>query len=273
MASNPLETLCEHQGLSALDLMQPDNLRAFLDQKVLEFEHPDFIAPDPISIPHRYSLRQDIEVTGLLAATIAWGNRKAIVAKAGEMADRLGADPYDFVMSASESQIEALGSFVYRTFQQEDLPGMVRGLRAIYTSNPEGGLEELFAPRNGETLREGMVRFREAMVPHLAHRTHKHIANVAQGAAGKRLCMFLRWMVRSAARGVDFGLWNKISPAQLVIPLDVHSARTGRALGLLQRKQNDWAAALELTEALRQFCPEDPVKYDLALFSLSINGF
>ncbi len=250
--------------------MDTTHLQSLLDEKVDQYERPDFIAPDPISIPHRYSRRQDIEITGLLASTIAWGNRKAIVKSAGAMADMLGADPFDFVMSANEEQIDRLSSFVYRTFQKDDLPSMVRGLRSIYSLDPEHGLERLFAPREDETLREGLIRFREAMLPNIAVRTRKHIADAGKGAAAKRLCMFLRWMVRSSNRGVDFGLWNSMSPADLIIPLDVHTGRTARDLGLLLRTQSDWKAAMELTNSLARFCPADPVRYDFALFSIGI---
>lgn len=250
--------------------MRIEDLKAWLDAKVEQYERPEFIAPDPISVPHRYHRQRDIEVAGLLAATIAWGNRKAIVASANRMVDLLGEDPYDFVMSATESQIESLSSFVYRTFQREDLPSMVRGLRGIYSADPEGGLERLFAPCEGETLREGLIRFRQAMVPAMAARSHKHIADAGRGAAAKRLCMFLRWMVRPAEGGVDFGLWKSINPRQLVLPLDVHTARTGRAMGLLQRKQDDWKAATEITQSLAELCPADPVRYDFALFSIGI---
>ncbi len=250
--------------------MDTTYLKSLLDEKVDQYERPDFIAPDPISIPHRYSRRQDIEITGLLASTIAWGNRKAIVKSAGAMADMLGADPFDFVMSANEEQIDRLSSFVYRTFQKDDLPSMVRALRSIYSLDPEHGLERLFAPREGETLREGLIRFREAMLPNIADRTRKHIADAGKGAAAKRLCMFLRWMVRPSNRGVDFGLWDSMSPADLVIPLDVHTGRTARDLGLLLRTQSDWKAAMELTNSLARFCPADPVRYDFALFSIGI---
>lgn len=250
--------------------MDTTYLKSLLDEKVDQYERPDFIVPDPISIPHRYSRRQDIEITGLLASTIAWGNRKAIVKSAGAMADMLGADPFDFVMSANEEQIDRLSSFVYRTFQKDDLPSMVRALRYIYSLDPEHGLERLFAPREGETLREGLIRFKEAMLPNIADRTRKHIADAGKGAAAKRLCMFLRWMVRPSNRGVDFGLWNSISPADLVIPLDVHTGRTARDLGLLLRTQSDWKAAMELTNSLARFCPADPVRYDFALFSIGI---
>lgn len=250
--------------------MTPAHLKELLDQKVDQYERPEFIAPDPISIPHSFSRRGDVEVAGILAATIAWGNRKSIVASARKMLDRLGPDPYDFVMSASDSQIDALASFVYRTFQREDFPSMVRGLRRAYLSCPDGGLEALFRPRPGETLREGIARFRSAMTPAMALRSLKHLADPMRGAAAKRLCMFLRWMVRSSARGVDFGLWTSISPAQLVVPLDVHSGRTARSLGLLARRQDDWRAAVELTDALRRFAPDDPARYDFALFSVGV---
>ncbi len=250
--------------------MDTTNLKSLLDEKVDQYERPEFIAPDPISIPHRYSRRQDIEITGLLASTIAWGNRKAIVKSAGAMADMLSADPFDFVMTANDEQIDRLCTFVYRTFQKDDLPSMIRGLRAIYSHDPEHGLERLFAPCDGETLRDGLIRFREAMMPNIAVRTRKHIADAGKGAAAKRLCMFLRWMVRSPSRGVDFGLWHSISPADLIIPLDVHTGRTARDLGLLSRSQSDWKAAAELTRSLADFCPSDPVRYDFALFSIGI---
>ncbi len=250
--------------------MLTPHLKELLDAKVDLYERPDFIPADPISIPHRYSRRQDIEVAGLLAATIAWGNRKAIVSKANQMAGRLGSDPFDFVMSASDSQIDALSSFVYRTFQKEDLPSMVRGLRRAYSLSPSHSLEDLFIPSDGETLCDGIARFREAMTPAMAQRSLKHIPNPSSGSAAKRLCMFLRWMVRPSARGVDFGLWSRISPSRLVIPLDVHAARTAHSLGLLSRSQNDWQAATQLTSALTELCPSDPVRYDFALFSIGI---
>lgn len=251
--------------------MLTEHLRTLLDAKVDLYERPDFIAADPISIPHRFSLKQDIEVAGILSATIAWGNRKAIVAKANVMADMLGGSPFDFVMHATESQIDALASFTYRTFQQEDLPSMIRGLRHAYSVCPTLSLEDLFLPDHSETLLDGIARFRCAMVPVMAQRSVKHIANPATRSAAKRVCMFLRWMVRPATRGVDFGIWARIMPSQLVIPLDVHCARTARALGLLSRTQSDWRAATELTDNLRSLSPSDPVRYDFALFSIGIN--
>ncbi len=251
--------------------MLTQQLRSLLDAKVDLYERPDFIAADPISIPHRFLLKQDIEVAGVLSATIAWGNRKAIVAKANIMADMLGGSPFDFVMHASDSQIDALASFTYRTFQQDDLPSMIRGLRHAYSLCPTSSLEDLFLPHPSESLLNGISRFRSAMVPVMAQRSIKHIANPATRSAAKRICMFLRWMARPATRGVDFGIWTRIKPSRLVIPLDVHCARTARSLGLLTRTQSDWQAATELTDNLRSLSPSDPVRYDFALFSIGIN--
>ncbi|MBQ3634894.1 MAG: TIGR02757 family protein [Bacteroidales bacterium] len=247
-----------------------EQLKELLDEKVRQYERPEFIEGDPISIPHRYERRSDIEVAGLLSATIAWGNRKSIVKSCGQMMDMLGESPSGFVMEASEAEIEKLSSFVYRTFQKDDLPSFVRGLRRVYSVGGETAMEDLFAPRVGESIREGIARFRAVMVSAMSERSRKHIADVSKGAAGKRMNMFLRWMVRSSARGVDFGLWKKISPASLMLPLDVHTARVGRSIGLLERKQNDWKAVEEITGRLREFSAEDPTRYDFALFSMGI---
>ncbi|MBP5364714.1 MAG: TIGR02757 family protein [Bacteroidales bacterium] len=242
-------------------------LKDMLDERVARYQTRDFIEADPISIPHRFSRKEDIEIAGILAATISWGNRKAIVEKAGQMLDLLCNQPYDFVMNASARDLEMLSHFVYRTFQQDDLPGFVRALRAIYKN---GGLERIFTPRQGEGVKDCISMFRAQMLPHLSQRTHKHIADVDRGAAAKRINMFLRWMVRPAEGGVDFGLWKGLSPAQLYLPLDVHSGRQGRLLGILTRKQNDWKAVEEITAFLRKLNPYDPVSYDFALFGLGI---
>ncbi|MCR5695879.1 MAG: TIGR02757 family protein [Marinilabiliaceae bacterium] len=248
--------------------MNDSELKELLDAKAYQYESPAFIAADPISIPHRYSRKEDIEISGFLAATIAWGNRKAIVKNAEAMMLLLNDMPYEFVTEATESDLAQLQSFVYRTFQQDDLAGMVRGLRDIYANH--GGLENVLTPRNGETVGDAFARFRRLMLPHLSERTYKHIANYESGAACKRLNMYLRWMVRSARGGVDFGLWHGIKPSQLMLPLDVHTAQVGRQFGLLQRKQNDWRAVEEITARLRSFDPNDPIRYDFALFGLGI---
>lgn len=242
------------------------DLKDFLDEKCLLYQNQSFIESDPISIPHRYTKKEDIEISALLASTIAWGNRKAILKSCDVMMNMLGNEPYNFIISASEKDISALSKFVYRTFQADDLPSMVRGLRNIYLN---GGLEKVFS--SCSDIRSSIIHFRQLMLPFLSYRTYKHIADVNKGAAGKRLNMFLRWMVRSDKGGVDFGLWTKIKPSQLMLPLDVHTGNTSRALGILKRKQNDWKAVEEVTSVLRKYCPDDPIKYDFALFGLGIN--
>ncbi len=244
------------------------DVRTLLEEKTALYQTSAFVADDPVSIPHLFQKKEDIEIAGLLAATIAWGNRKAILKSCNEMINMLDNDPFCFITSASDKEIASLSRFVYRTFQSDDLPCFVRGLRAIYLQ--EGGLERIFSPNSGESVRDVLIRFRTTIIPHLAPRTFKHVADVANGAAGKRLNMFLRWMVRPSNGGVDFGLWHNIRPSQLMLPLDVHTANTSRALGILSRKQNDWKSVEEVTNILRSFCPDDPIKYDFALFGLGI---
>lgn len=241
------------------------SIKQTLDAYVEKYLRPEFIEADPIGIVHRFSRKEDIEIAGFLVATISWGNRKAIVAKAGQMMDCLDNAPYDFVANASPSEIQSLSSYVYRTFQQDDFPSMIRSLREIYAN---GGLEPIFT----NDIASSIIRLRTLMLPNLAERTQKHIANVANGSAAKRINMFLRWMVRPPEGGVDFGIWKNIDPASLMLPLDVHTARTSRKLGLLQRKQNDWLAVEEITARLSEFCPTDPVRYDFALFGMGINS-
>ncbi|MBP5420684.1 MAG: TIGR02757 family protein [Bacteroidales bacterium] len=248
--------------------MNDEELKFLLDEKAFQYQTPAFIEADPISIPHRYSRKEDIEIAGILAATIAWGNRKAIVKNATAMMLLIDDAPYEFVTEAQPSDFARLQTFVYRTFQQDDLAGMVRGLRDIYANH--GGLESVLTPRDGENVGDAFARFRRLMLPHLSERTYKHIANYEAGAACKRLNMYLRWMVRSAQGGVDFGLWRGVKPSQLMLPLDVHTAQVGRQFGLLTRKQNDRKAVEEITARLRSFDPNDPIRYDFALFGLGI---
>ena len=255
--------------------MAMSEIKALLDEKLLEFNRPHFISADPICIPHRYSRKEDIEIAGLLAATISWGRRDLIVRAAGRMMELLWDAPYDFVMGASERELGGLDTFVYRTFQGGDLRSMVTGLRKIYAL--DGGLEQVMRlePEDIDTS-GGILRYRDKMLesPGFTLRTAKHIADPSTGSSAKRLNMFLRWMVRKDGAGVDFGIWKSMRPDQLICPLDVHTGNVGRKLGLLTRKQNDWKAALELTEALRKMDPKDPVKYDFSLFGLGIfDGF
>lgn len=249
--------------------MDARELKSFLDEKVWQYNRPDFIESDPISIPHRFSLRQDIEIAGFLSATIAWGNRKAIIANALKLMDHMGNSPYDFVMSHNESDLERIESFVHRTFNGADLKTFIKALRFIYTER--GGMEKVFTEFSVDGMQPAIHRFRNLFfsIEH-ENRTKKHVSDPMNNSAAKRINMFLRWMVRRDNSGVDFGLWRGISPAILSCPLDVHSGNVARKLNLLTRKQNDAKALIELDAALREMDANDPVKYDFALFGLGV---
>lgn len=245
-----------------------ESLKAFLDEKVALYNGIDFIEDDPISIPHRYERKEDIEIAGFLAATIAWGNRKSIVQNAGKMMDLMGESPYDFVMHAQEKQIEKL-QFVHRTFNSIDLHFFIRSLHHIYQKH--GGLQNVFEKyAQPAEMQSAISAFKRVFfeLPH-PQRTVKHVSDPGKGSAAKRLNMMLRWFVRKDKTGVDFGIWNgKLTAAQLSIPLDIHTGNIARKLGLLQRPSNDAKALAELDSELRNLDPLDPVKYDFALFGL-----
>lgn len=254
--------------------MTHDELKSFLDEKADQYNRPDFIGSDPIQIAHLFSQKEDIEIAGFLAATIAWGNRKSIISNAKKMVGLMGNAPYDFVMSHSETDLEKLGSFVHRTFNGQDFLTFVRGLNHIYENH--GGLEAVFAKYSRpDGLQQSIHEFKKAFFE-IAHerRTQKHISDPLNNSAAKRINMFLRWMVRDDDRGVDFGIWKSISSAALSCPLDVHSGNVARKLGILKRAQNDAKALAELDAALRSFDKNDPARYDFALFGLGVfEGF
>jgi uncharacterized protein (TIGR02757 family) len=265
-------------------VISSDGLGELLERLHDRYNTPAFVADDPVSIPHRFfdhsavagaqPRAKDIEIAGFLAATIAWGNRKAIVWSAGRMIDLMGGAPHDFVMNASSRELDGVRSYVHRTFNGEDLRSFLLSLRHIYSEfGSMGAYFEGEFSRTGGDLREVISRFRhEFFVPPHAPRCEKHLSSIDRGAACKRTNMFLRWMVRRDGRGVDFGLWRGIPPSALYLPLDVHSAATARSLGLLTRRQNDWRAVEEVTARLREFDPGDPAKYDFALFGAGIAG-
>ena len=254
--------------------MNPAELQSFLDEKVTQYNTRDFIDSDPVQIPHLFSQKEDIEIAGFLAATIAWGNRKMIIKNAHRMMDLMGNSPYDFVLSHQEKDLKNLESFVHRTFNGQDFISFIKGLQHIYQNH--NGLEAVFA-KNQETLsmQKSIHEFKKVFfnVPHVT-RTQKHISDPLNNSAAKRINMYLRWMVRQDTKGVDLGIWKSISPAALSCPLDVHSGNVARKLGLLHRKQNDAKALAELDTQLRILDPNDPVKYDFALFGLGVfEGF
>lgn len=247
-----------------------EQLKYFLDEKTEQYNRPEFVESDPIQVPKAFSLAEDIEIAGFLASTIAWGQRKTIVKNAQKMINLLGNSPYDFVMSYKESDLIRLESFVHRTFNGQDFIEFVHSLRRIYMRF--GSLEEaVFQSIENENLQKGISKFKRIFFEETSlQRSKKHLSDPEKGSAAKRINMYFRWMVRSDNKGVDLGLWKKISPWQLSCPLDVHSANVGRLLGLITRKQNDAKTLAQLDENLRKFDPNDPAKYDFALFGLGI---
>jgi uncharacterized protein (TIGR02757 family) len=251
-------------------MIPKDEIKDFLDFKVLEFNRPEFIELDPISIPHRFDQKEDIEISAFLSATISWGNRKAILKAANDLMSLMGNSPFDFIMNANSNQIYRVSKFYYRTFKGSDLDYFILSLKNIYENH--GGLELIFSNNANEFLHDSISNFRSIFfeLPHL-DRTRKHVSNPDTGSATKRLHMMLRWFVRKDISGVDFGIWEKISPSSLSVPLDIHSGNTARKLGILNRKQNDLRAVRELDSVCRSFDPNDPAKYDFALFGLGVN--
>ena len=248
-------------------------MRELLERLHDRYNNEDFIEADPISVPHSFVNPVDREVAGFLAATIAWGNRRAIVKSAHRMMRYMDNAPEDFVRNATEGDMEYLRTYVHRTFNGVDFQDFVRGLRHILTG--WGSVGNYFETRYEEhgDLRLVLSDFRRDFfsVEHDSH-SEKHLSSIDKGAACKRLCMYLRWFVRRDDRGVDFGLWQRIPMSALYMPLDIHTGRMGRNLGLLSRKQSDWKAVEELTASLRELSAEDPVRYDYSLFGLGISG-
>tara|TARA_B110000037_G_scaffold188288_1_gene219519 strand:+ start:44353 stop:45108 length:756 start_codon:yes stop_codon:yes gene_type:complete len=249
--------------------LNQQELKEYLDFKSEEFNNVAFIIDDPISIPHLFSKKEDIESIGLIMATISWGQRKTIIKNGHQLVDLMGHSPFDFIMNASSKDLDSF-HFVHRTFNTDDLRFFILGLRSIYEKS-NGGLEAAF--NTGKSMGERIYGFRQAMLE-TAHdkRSEKHISNPLSGSASKRINMYLRWMVRNDNKGVDFGIWSGISPSELYIPLDVHTGNVARKLGLIKRKANDWKALEELMVFVRNFDPKDPCKYDYALFGLGVTG-
>jgi len=238
-------------------------LKSFLDEKARTFEYPKFLEQDPIQIPHRFVKKEDIEIAGFLVATIAWGNRKSIIKSGNNLVALFGESPYDYVMNFNANRTF---KFVHRTFSGEDLVFFIQALRTIYEAD---GLEATFKKTAADGIDVAITNFRNAMLqtPHLSRST-KHLSNPMINSACKRLNMYLRWMVRSNAKGVDFGIWKTLSPKDLHIPLDVHTGNIARKLGILERTQNDWKSSFLLHEYAKQLIPDDPSKLDFALFGL-----
>lgn len=243
------------------------NLKAFLDLKVTKYNQPGFIKNDPIVIPHHYTKKQDIEIAGFIAAVLAWGQRITIINKCNELFAAMDNEPHDFILNHKDSDLKRFESFKHRTFNATDALYFIHFFNDYYSKHES--LEKAFL---SDDMEGGLIGFHNKFfsLPDAPQRTRKHIATPARKSACKRLNMFLRWMVRKDDCGVDFGIWENISPAKLICPCDLHVDRVARKLGLITRKQTDWLTAIELTEKLREFDPNDPVKYDFALFGLGI---
>jgi uncharacterized protein (TIGR02757 family) len=240
-----------------------------LEEKANAYNRISFIESDPICIPHRFESKQDREISGFLVATIAWGQRKTLIANAEKLLDWMDNRPADFILNHTSKERKRFLPFVHRTFNGADAVFFIERLQQIYRLH--GSLEPLFHTQTGSVY-DGLIKFRSSFMGSETPARHlKHIANPEAGSAAKRLNMFLRWMVRKDTRGVDFGIWNCFAPSDLRIPLDVHSGTSARALGLLTRNANDWQAVEELTTSLRSFDADDPVRFDFALFGMGVN--
>jgi uncharacterized protein (TIGR02757 family) len=249
-----------------------DQLFNLLESNYNKYNNLSFIDCDPISIPHRYSQKEDIEIMGFIASILAWGQRKTIINKCTELVERMDGSPYQFIMEHQETDLKQMEGFVHRTFNDTDLLYVVFVLKELYSKY--GSMEEVFVngiKKTDTTTEGGLIAFRDYFFSfEHPHRTRKHISSPETKSACKRLNMFLRWMVRKDKKGVDFGIWKKIKSSQLVCPCDVHVERVARRLGLIKRTQLDWQTAVELTSELKRFDPRDPVKYDFALFGMGV---
>lgn len=251
-------------------------IKELLDEKYFQFNNTAFIETDPISIPHQFSKKEDIEISALLVATIAWGQRTSIINNGNKLMKLMNNEPHEFILNFSKNDSLRFESFVHRTFNSIDCIFFLNALKNIYLNHH--GLENAFSAKlrgDEEDVKNAITNFRELFlsVPHQS-RSDKHISNPSAKSSAKRLCMFLRWMIRKDKHGVDFGIWKSMKPHQLCLPLDLHTGNVSRKLGLLTRTQNDWQAVEEITEVLRQFDKSDPIKYDFSLFGLgAFEGF
>jgi uncharacterized protein (TIGR02757 family) len=250
--------------------IKKEELKGFLDARADLYNRPEFIGSDPVSIPHRFSAKEDIEIAGFLAATIAWGNRVSILKSSDRMMKLLGDAPFDFIMNHTDNDLRAIEGAMHRTFNAEDFIYFIEALKYLYLE--KGGIEAIFSRyQTRDSLQPAIHEFRKIFLglPH-NQRTARHISDPFKGSAAKKINMYLRWMVRKDDRGVDFGIWKSIPPSVLSCPLDVHSGSVARKLGLLTRRQNDAKAVAELDMNLRALDPSDPVRYDFALFGLGV---
>ncbi len=247
-----------------------EGLKKILDEKVRLYNQPSFIKGDPIQVPRRFSKKQDIEIAGLFAAVLAWGNRTSIINSSNKIMQWMDESPHDFIQNHKDTDLKRMLGFAHRTFNTTDLLYFIEFLQYHYSNHDS--LEDAFVPAKAykeDTVEQALIHFHNYFfsIEH-PERTRKHISTPARKSACKRINMYLRWMVRKDKAGVDFGIWRKISPRQLVCPLDVHVGRVAFRLGLIENDKSNWQNAVSLTKSLREFSPEDPAIYDYALFGL-----
>jgi uncharacterized protein (TIGR02757 family) len=275
-----LLTIWTRQSGNLFMLKNKKDLRDFLEKNVQVYNDPAFIPADPISVPHRFSKKQDVEIAGLFSAVFSWGNQTTIIRKSNELMNLMDDAPYDFILNHKSRDLKRLLDFKHRTFNSTDLLYFIHFLKHHYSKSDS--LEAAFFPdtsksRNIEGAESEIIKLalstfynRFFSLNDVPDRTRKHISSPEKNSTCKRLNMYLRWMVRSDSKAVDFGIWKKIKSADLICPVDVHVARVARKFGLISRKQTDWETAMELTRVLRSMDPADPVKYDFALFGLGV---
>ncbi len=256
--------------------MDKKDISEFLEEKYLQYNTSDFIEDDPVKIPHGYSTIKDIEIAGLFAAILAWGNRKSIIKNAYSILERMDNAPHDFVLNHNADDLKVFEGFKHRTFNSIDATTFIKSLKSIYTKHGSLGIYFQQSFENHPTQAHVLSQFKTDFFENaFAERSTKHLPDPLKGSAAKRMCMYFRWMVRKDRKSVDLGIWNELIPtSKLHLPLDVHTGNVSRSLGLLTRKQNDWKAVNEITAQLREIDPNDPVKFDFALFGLGVNeGF
>ncbi len=253
-----------------MKINSPDSLKDFFDRKVEQYNQPSFIKDDPICVPHLFSKKQDIEIAGFFASIFAWGNRTTIIQKSFELMQLMDNQPHQFCLHHSDKDLKQLLHFKHRTFNTTDLLYFIAFLKFHFSEHDS--LEQAFMRSATNDMEMRLTHFHNYFfsLPDAPPRTKKHIATPFKGSSCKRLNMFLRWMIRKDKCGVDFGIWKKIKSSELICPIDLHVARVAKRFQLLDRKQMDWQAALELTNYLRELDPNDPVKYDFALFGLGV---
>jgi len=255
-----------------IEKLSYDDIKNLLEEKYHKYNNSDFIQTDPIQIPHKFSQPENIEISAFLASTIAWGQRKSIINNSNKMMELMENNPIEYLKNVSDKEIEKIKGITHRTFNSEDFKYFVKSLQNIYLNC--GGLQQVFEDGYNQynTVKDAIIYFRKIFfkLPY-PEKTGRHIANVEKNSAAKRINMFLMWMVRRDNYGVHFGIWRSIPPSSLMLPIDVHTGNTARALGLLTRTQTDWKAVEEVTESLREFDKNDPIKYDFSLFGIDLN--